>query len=186
VESVASFFVSRIDAVVDKIIQDKISKSKSAAEKDQLLDILGKTAIANAKAAYWLYKKHYGSPGWDVLKKKGARPQKPLWASTSTKNPHYADLMYVDTLIGLNTVNTMPPQTLAAFLDHGTVADTLESGVDEARKTLELLRTLKIDLRKVTDQLEIDGVQQFVDAYDKLISGLRAKKESLTPALARK
>lgn len=186
VESVASFFVSRIDAAVDKFVQEKIAKSKNAAEKDQLLEILGKTAVANAKAAYLLYKKHYGSPSWDPLKKKGARPQRPLWASTSTKNPHYSDLMYVDTLIGLNTVNTLPPQTLAAFLDHGTVADTLESGVEEARKTLELLRTLKIDLRKITDQLEADGVQQFVDAYDKLISGLRAKKESLAPALARK
>lgn len=186
VESVASFFISRIDAAVDKIVQEKIGKSKSAAEKDQWLDVLGKTAIANAKAAYLLYKKHYGSPSWDALKKKGAHPQRPLWASTSTKNPHYSDLMYVDNLIGLNTVNTLPPQTLAAFLDHGTVSETLENGVEDARKTLELLRTLKIDLRKVTDQLEVDGVQQFVDAYDKLIAGLRAKKEALGPALAKR
>ena len=179
VESVASFFVSRIDSAVDKIIQEKIQRSKNPAEKDQLLELLGKTAVANAKAAYLLYKKHYGSPTWDPLKKKGARPQRPLWASTSTKNPHYPDLMYVDTLIGVNTVNTIPPATLEAFLDHGTVADTLESGVDKAREVLEQLKNHKIDLRKVTDILEIEGVKLFVDAYDKLLAGLGAKKESM-------
>lgn len=182
VESVASFFVSRIDAVVDKMIQEKIQQSKNPAEKDELLELLGKTAVSNAKAAYLLYKKTYGSPAWDPLKKKGARPQRPLWASTSTKNPHYPDLMYVDTLIGVNTVNTIPPATLQAFLDHGTVADTLESGVDKARETLEQLKTHKIDLRKVTETLEADGVKLFVDAYDKLLAGLRSKKESLLAA----
>ncbi len=186
VESVASFFVSRIDAAVDKMIQEKIQRSKNPTEKDQLLELLGKTAVANAKAAYLLYKKTYGSPSWDPLKKKGARPQRPLWASTSTKNPHYPDLMYVDSLIGVNTVNTIPPATLDAFLDHGTVADTLESGVDKAREVLEQLKTNKIDLRKVTDTLETEGVQLFVDAYDKLLTGLRAKKETMMLTGAKK
>lgn len=185
VESVASFFVSRIDVAVDKLIQEKIQQSKSATEKDQLLELLGKTAVANAKAAYLLYKKTYMSPSWDPLKKKGARPQRPLWASTSTKNPHYADLMYVDPLIGVNTVNTLPPATLNAFLDHGTVADTLENGVDKAREVLEQLKFHKIDLRKVTDALEVEGVKLFVDAYDKLLAGLRSKKESML-AVAKK
>jgi hypothetical protein len=177
--------VGRIDAAVDKLIHEKIQRSKSGAEKDQLLELLGKTAVANAKAAYLLYKKTYGSPSWDPLKKKGARPQRPLWASTSTKNPHYADLMYVDPLIGVNTVNTLPPATLNAFLDHGTVADTLENGVDKAREVLEQLKFHKIDLRKVTDALEVEGVKLFVDAYDKLLAGLRSKKESML-AVAKK
>jgi transaldolase/glucose-6-phosphate isomerase len=186
VESVASFFVSRIDVAVDKLIQEKIQRSKSAAEKDQLLELLGKTAVANAKAAYLLYKKTFGSPTWDPLKKKGARPQRPLWASTGTKNPHYPDLMYVDALIGVNTVNTLPPATLEAFLDHGTVADTLESGVDKAREVLEQLKINKIDLRKITETLETEGVKLFVDAYDKLLSGLRSKKESMMVTGAKK
>jgi transaldolase/glucose-6-phosphate isomerase len=182
VESVASFFVSRIDVAVDKEIQDKIQRSNNAIEKDQLLELLGKTAVANAKAAYLLYKKHYGSPAWDALKKKGARPQRPLWASTSTKNPHYPDLMYVDTLIGVNTVNTLPPATLEAFEDHGTVDDTLESGVDKAREVLEQLKVNKIDLRRITDTLESEGVKLFIDAFEKLLAGLNAKKETMLVA----
>lgn len=179
VESVASFFVSRIDVAVDKEIQEKIQRSKNPGEKDQLLELLGKTAVANAKAAYLLYKRHYGSPAWDSLKKMGARPQRPLWASTSTKNPHYPDLMYVDPLIGVNTVNTLPPATLEAFEDHGTVADTLEQGVDEARAVLEQLKNNKIDLRRITETLESEGVKLFIDAFEKLLAGLRAKKEMM-------
>jgi transaldolase/glucose-6-phosphate isomerase len=186
VESVASFFISRIDVAVDKKIQEKIQQSKSAGEKDQLLELLGKTAIANAKAAYLLYKKHYGSPSWDSLKKKGARPQRPLWASTGTKNPHYSDLMYVDTLIGVNTVNTLPPATLDAFEDHGTVADTLESGVDKAREVLEQIKRQNIDLRRITDTLESEGVALFAEAYEKLLAGLRVKKETMLVSASKK
>lgn len=185
IESVASFFISRMDVAVDKILQEKIQKSTNTSEKDALLELLGKTAVANAKAAYHLYKHHYGRPAWDPIKNKGGRPQRPLWASTGTKNPHYPDLLYVDSLIGLNTVNTLPPKTLEAFLDHGTVAETLEAGVDEARKTLEQLKIQKIDLTKVSDALEREGVQLFVDAYEKLLAGLGAKKETM-PLAAKK
>lgn len=182
IESVASFFVSRIDVAVDKIVQDKIQKSQKATEKDELLELLGKTAVANAKAAYLLYKHHYGSPAWDPIRKLGGRPQRPLWASTGTKNPHYPDLMYVDSLIGLNTVNTLPPNTLAAFMDHGTVAETLETGVDEARQILEKLKAHKIDLTRVTETLESEGLKLFFDAYEKLLAGLAAKKEAMALA----
>ncbi len=185
VSTVASFFVSRIDALIDKLIQERIQASSSSTEKDQLLELLGKTAVASAKTAYQVFKAMTGGPAWAPLRKKGVRFQRPLWASTSTKNPHYPDLLYVDNLIGPDTVNTLPPQTLEAFLDHGTVADTLEKGTDEARKALERLKVHKIDLLQATETLEAEGVKLFVDAYQKLLAGLLAKKNAFLTAGAK-
>jgi transaldolase len=185
VASVASFFISRIDTSVDKLVQEKIQTSPSAKEKDALLELLGKVAIANAKAAYRLFQKRFSDEKFAALRTLGARPQRPLWASTGTKNPHYSDVLYVDQLIGASTVNTLPPATLAAFLDHGQVADTLESDADEALKTLERLKAAKIDLRRVTETLEAEGVRLFAVSYEKLIASLRAKKQALELAAAK-
>jgi transaldolase len=185
VASVASFFISRIDTSVDKLVQEKIQTSPSAKEKDALLELLGKVAIANAKAAYRLFQKRFSDEKFAALRTLGARPQRPLWASTGTKNPHYSDVLYVDQLIGASTVNTLPPATLAAFLDHGQVADTLESDADEALKTLERLKAAKIDLRRVTETLEAEGVRLFAESYEKLIASLRAKKQALELAAAK-
>ena len=185
VASVASFFISRIDTSVDKLVQEKIQTSPSAKEKDALLELLGKVAIANAKAAYRLFQKRFSDEKFAALRTLRARPQRPLWASTGTKNPHYSDVLYVDQLIGASTVNTLPPATLAAFLDHGQVADTLESDADEALKTLERLKAAKIDLRRVTETLEAEGVRLFAESYEKLIASLRAKKQALELAAAK-
>lgn len=186
VASVASFFVSRIDTAVDKLLQEKIQTSPSAEDKDTLLELLGKVAVANAKVAYQTFLDFTANPAWTELKKLGARVQRPLWASTGTKNPHYPDLLYVDSLIGRDTVNTLPPATLDAFQDHGTAAETLPRGADDARRVFEKLKAFKIDLRRVTDALEADGVKQFVDSYDKLLAGLTAKKDQLhTPSAKR-
>lgn len=185
VASVASFFISRIDSSVDKLIQEKIQTSPSAKEKDALLELLGKVAIANAKAAYRLFRKRFADEKFAALRTLGARPQRPLWASTGTKNPHYSDVLYLDQLIGASTVNTVPPATLAAFLDHGQVADTLEADADEALKALERLKAAKIDLRRVTETLEAEGVRLFAESYEKLLASLRAKKLALELAAAK-
>lgn len=186
VASVASFFVSRIDTAVDKLLQEKIQASARPDEKDALLELLGKVAVANAKVAYRAFLDFTANPAWNELRKLGARVQRPLWASTGTKNPHYPDLLYVDNLIGRDTVNTLPPATLVAFQDHGTVAETLAQGEDEARAVLDRLKGFKIDLRRVTDALEADGLKQFVDSYDKLLAGLTAKKDQLHTASAKR
>lgn len=185
VASVASFFISRIDTSVDKLIQEKIQTSPSAKEKDALLELLGKVAIANAKAAYQLFRRRFFDDKFAALRTLGARPQRPLWASTGTKNPHYSDVLYLDQLIGASTVNTVPPATLAAFLDHGQVADTLEADADEALKALERLKAAKIDLRRVTETLEAEGVRLFAESYEKLLASLRAKKQALELAAAK-
>jgi transaldolase len=186
VASVASFFVSRIDSAVDKILQEKIQAATRPEEKDALLELLGKVAVANARVAYQTFLDFVANPAWNELRKLGARVQRPLWASTGTKNPHYPDLLYVDNLIGRDTVNTLPPATLEAFRDHGVVAETLTNQADEARGILEKLKTFKIDLRRVTDALEADGLKQFVESYDKLLAGLTAKKDQLHTASAKR
>jgi len=150
------------------------------------LELLGKVAVANARVAYQAFLDFVANPAWNELRKLGARVQRPLWASTGTKNPHYPDLLYVDNLIGRDTVNTLPPATLEAFRDHGVVAETLTKQADEARGILEKLKTFKIDLRRVTDALEADGLKQFVESYDKLLAGLTAKKDQLHTASAKR
>jgi transaldolase len=171
VASVASFFVSRVDSEADKRLE--------AAGNTELQ---GRLAIANAKLAYVRYREIFSGPRWEALAAKGATPQRCLWASTSTKNPDYRDTVYVEELIGKDTVNTMPLETIEAFQDHGVVADTLEEGLDEARALLEELERAGIDYDDVTDTLEREGVQKFADSFEELLEGIRAKRAQLAAA----
>jgi transaldolase len=171
VASVASFFVSRVDTEADKRLD--------AAGAPELQ---GKLAIANAKLAYARYKEIFSGPRWEALAAKGATTQRCLWASTSTKNPAYRDVMYVEELIGPETVNTMPVETIEAFQDHGVVADTLEQGLDEARALLDELARVGVDYDDVTDTLEREGVQKFADSFEELLDGIRAKRAQLAAA----
>jgi transaldolase len=171
VRSVASFFVSRVDTEADKRLE---------AAGDSSLQ--GKLAIANAKLAYQHYREAFSGPRWEFLASKGARPQRCLWASTSTKNPAYRDVLYVEELIGPDTVNTMPAETIAAFQDHGEVKDTLTTGIDEAHRLLDRLREAGVDYDSVVETLEAEGVQKFADSFDDLLAGIRAKREQLVAA----
>jgi transaldolase len=166
--SVASFFVSRVDTAVDKELEAKKNK-----------ELLGKIAVANSKIAFEISEEIFNSERWKKLAAKGARKQRLLWASTSTKNPSYPDLLYVDTLIGLDTVNTMPPDTLDAFIDHGKVEMTLDKGIDEAKNQLKKLHELGINLTKVTDKLLLDGVKSFSDSFESLIRSLDDKVKKI-------
>ncbi len=171
VNSVASFFVSRVDTETDKRLE--------AIGSDEALALRGKLAIGNAKLAYQNYKQVFSGPRWEFLEGKGARPQRCLWASTSTKNPEYRDVLYVEELIGPATVDTMPEETIRAFQDHGVVADTLERGVDEARRLLTDLERVGIDYDDVVETLELEGVQKFADSFEELLEGVRAKRGEL-------
>ena len=168
VRSVASFFVSRVDTEADKRLED-IGRT----------DLTGKLAIANAKLAYQNYERVFSGDRWDRLAAKGAHPQRCLWASTSTKNPAYRDVLYVEELIGPYTVSTMPEETIRAFQDHGKVEDTLERDVDKARQLLDDLRDAGIDYDDVTDTLEREGVQKFIDSFVELKQGIREKRDVL-------
>jgi transaldolase len=172
VASVASFFVSRVDTETDKRLDEAGGHEK----------LKGKLAIANAKLAYQRYKELFSGEAWDFLVSKGATPQRPLWASTSTKNPEYRDVMYVEELIGPQTVNTMPEETIQAFQDHGKVASTLEQGIDEAKQLFADLEKAGVDYDDVTDTLEREGVEKFADSFAELIEGIRAKSGELVPA----
>src|ERR1700740_2375350 len=168
VASVASFFVSRIDTVADKQLDEKIAQANDPTEKARLAALKGKVAIANAKLAYQDYKRLFAGARWEKLAAKGAKPQRLLWASTGTQNKDYKDLLYVEELIGPNTVNTVPPATLDAFRDHGKLRDSLEENVDDARRVLEELARSGISLDQITADLVKDGVKLFADAADKL------------------
>jgi transaldolase len=174
VHSVASFFVSRVDTETDKRLD--------AIGTDEALALRGRLAIANAKLAYQSWKRVFSGPRWEFLAGKGATTQRCLWASTSTKNPEYRDVMYVEELIGPETVNTMPQETIDAFQDHGKVADTLEPGVDEARKLFDDLTRVGVDYDDVVQVLELEGVQKFADSFDELLDGVRAKRGELVSA----
>ncbi|HRY30683.1 MAG TPA: transaldolase, partial [Elusimicrobiota bacterium] len=176
VASVASFFVSRIDTAVDKLLQERLSVVQDAKQRETIQGLAGKSAVANAKVAYQLYKERFGGEWFAALSKKGARVQRPLWASTGTKNPAYSDVLYVEELIGENTVNTMPPATIDAFREHGKPRATLEENVASAQETLRRLGDVGIDFGRVTDQLEAEGEKLFSDSYDKLIRGLEEKR----------
>src|ERR1700687_1365227 len=176
VASVASFFVSRIDSAVDKQLEEKIARANDPSEKERLAALKGKVAIANAKLAYQEYKKLFSGPRWDKLAAKGAKPQRLLWASTGTKNKEYSDVLYVEELIGPNTVNTVPPATLDAFRDHGTPRDSLEENVDDARHVLAELEKSGISLDAITEELVKDGVKLFADAADKLYGAVAHKR----------
>jgi transaldolase len=177
VASVASFFVSRVDSEVDKRLE-AIAAAKPENEREQILLLRGKAAIANAKLAYRLFEAKFSGERWERLATKGARLQRPLWASTSTKNPAYRDTLYVEELIGPNTVNTLPPATLDAFRDHGVVKQCLTEGLDQAQLCLAELEAAGISMEEVTDKLLVDGLASFQKSFDQLTAGL-AKKMSL-------
>ncbi|MDB5463789.1 MAG: bifunctional transaldolase/phosoglucose isomerase [Phenylobacterium sp.] len=173
VAGVASFFVSRIDTQIDKKIDQRVADGDKDA--DRLKALRGKVAIANAKVAYQEYLKLIDTPRWKALAAAGARPQRLLWASTGTKDPAYSDVLYVENLIGPDTVNTMPPKTMDAFRDHGRVAETLTQDVPEAERVLAEAERLGLDLEGVTRDLVTDGVKLFSDAADKLLAAVRSK-----------
>jgi transaldolase / glucose-6-phosphate isomerase len=179
VASVASFFVSRIDTLVDKELDDKIAKANDPSEKERLAALKGKVAIANAKLAYQDYKRLFSGARWDKLAAKGAKPQRLLWASTGTKNKDYSDVLYVEELIGPNTINTVPPATLDAFRDHGKVRDSLEEDVEGARHVLAELERSGISLDAITAELVKDGVRLFADAADKLYGAVAHKRAAV-------
>ncbi len=172
VASVASFFISRIDVLVDKLLDDQLKKETDPSRKTKLQGILGKVAIANGKLTYEAYERIFSSSRWKALTAKGAQTQRVLWASTSTKNPSYRDVVYVEELIGRDTVNTVPPATLEAFRDHGKPRQSLTEKVEEARKTMADLAAVGIVMKDVTDKLTVDGVKQFSDAFDSLLAAV--------------
>lgn len=178
IASVASCFVSRVDTEADKRIE-ALAAAADDATKAKLNGLLGKTAIANSKRLYTVYLQSLESPRWKKLAAASARRQRPLWASTSTKNPKYPDVYYVEALIGPDTVDTMPPATIDAFRDHGKVAARLERQMEEAEEQLQLLESLGISLKDITDKLLADGLVTFEKAYDQLIGVIEQKAKTL-------
>jgi len=178
--SVASFFVSRVDTEVDKRLDALIAKA-GPGEKERLKLLKGRAAIANAKLAYRLFRQKFAGPRWEALAAQGARVQRPLWASTSTKNPEYRDVMYVEELIGSNTVDTMPPATIEAFRDHGVIDRTVDKKVAAAEGLLKEIEAVGISIKEVTEKLLVDGIASFQKSFDELIAGLEAKVGSLAP-----
>ncbi|MGZ4461738.1 MAG: transaldolase [Gaiellaceae bacterium] len=171
VASVASFFVSRVDSEADKRLE--------AIGTPEALALRGKLAVANAKLAYEHFEREFSGERWQRLRARGARVQRCLWASTSTKNPSYPDTLYVDELVGPDTVNTMPIETIRAFQDHGTVRLTLEQGIDEARRLFEQIRDVGVDYDDVVELLEREGVQKFSESFASLMEGIRVKRSKL-------
>jgi transaldolase/glucose-6-phosphate isomerase len=168
---VASFFISRIDSLVDSMINDKL-KATTDAQQGLLKSLLGKVAIANGKLTYQRYQRIFSGPRWQALAAQGAQTQRVLWASTSTKNPAYRDVMYVEELIGPDTVNTMPPATIDAFRDHGKLRNSLTEDVAGAQKVMDDLATTGISIKEVTTKLTDDGVKLFADAFQKLLAAV--------------
>jgi transaldolase len=169
---VASFFISRIDSLVDSMIGDKLKNATDAQQKTLLQSVKGKVAIANGKLTYLRYQKIFSGPRWDALASQGAQTQRVLWASTSTKNPAYRDVMYVEELIGPDTVDTMPPATVDAFRDHGKLRNSLTEDVAGAQKVMDDLAKAGISIKEVTDKLTADGVKLFADAFHKLLASV--------------
>jgi transaldolase/glucose-6-phosphate isomerase len=169
---VASFFISRIDSLVDSLLDAQLKNTADAGQQALLKSLLGKVAIANGKLAYQRYQRLFSGPRWQALVAKGAQTQRVLWASTSTKNPHYRDVIYVEELIGPDTVNTMPPATIDAFRDHGRLRNSLTEDVPAAQKTMDDLARAGVSIKEVTDKLTDDGVKLFADAFDKLLAAV--------------
>jgi transaldolase / glucose-6-phosphate isomerase len=178
VASVASFFISRIDSAIDAIIDSKLKTSKDPAEQEQLNSIKGKVAIANGKQTYEKYQAIFSTSRWKALSAKGAQTQRVLWASTSTKNPAYRDVLYVEELIGPDTVDTIPPATLDAFRDHGKPRQSLTEDLVSAHKTMETAAKVGISMKQVTDKLTDEGVRSFSDAFDKLLEAVERSSKS--------
>jgi len=172
VASVASFFVSRVDTKVDKILAEKMNRTQDPQQKRTLDQVFGKAAIANSKLAYERYKELFAGPRWDRLRTAGARTQRCLWASTSTKDPRYPDTYYVEELIGPDTVDTVPPATLAAFREHGEVRRSLDENVELAHRQLKQLAGMGVDLDQVTKDLEVEGVEAFTKSFESLLTAL--------------
>ncbi len=180
VHGVASFFVSRIDTEIDKQIDQRVQDGD--AEAEALKAVRGKVAIANAKIAYQHYLEMLKTPRWQALAAAGAAPQRLLWASTGTKDPAYSDVLYVESLIGPDTVNTMPTKTLEAFKDHGKVRQTLTDDVEGAREVMAAQQRLGLDLRCVTDKLVVEGVKSFTESFDKLLAAVASRRTELVGA----
>lgn len=177
IASVASFFLSRIDVLVDELLEHRMVPGVDNPAAKKLLGVIG---VASAKTAYQSFKTLFSGPRWEALKAKGARVQRPLWASTSTKNPHYSDVMYVDPLIGPDTVNTMPDSTIEAFADHGTLEkDAVEKGLDKVEMHLRELNHLGIDLDYVTQRLVDEGVDKFIKPFDALMKTIESRSQEL-------
>jgi transaldolase/glucose-6-phosphate isomerase len=179
IASVASFFVSRVDTAIDADLEYKARHASTPEEKQRLESLCGRAAVANAKLAYEKYKEIFHGPRFAELKAKGAQVQRCLWASTGTKNPNYSDVLYVDNLIGPETVNTVPPATYTAIRDHGRVELSLEEGLDECRALIEQLAEVGIDLKAVTEKLQRDGLSAFVSSFDTLAESIEAKRDTL-------
>ena len=177
--SVASFFVSRIDTAVDALVESKLKAASGEEEKDLLRSIVGHTAVANARLAYQKFKELFGCPRWQALAAKGAHVQRLLWASTSTKNPEYRDVIYVEELIGRDTVNTMPPATMDAFRQHGRLRASLDEDLDGARSVMRNLAQVGISLDEVTTKLTNKGVRLFADAFDRLLEAVEKKRTKI-------
>jgi transaldolase/glucose-6-phosphate isomerase len=169
---VASFFISRIDTLIDSMLNEQLKKASGGSEEARLKSLLGKVAIANGKLTYQRYERIFSGPRWEALAAKGAQTQRVLWASTSTKNPNYRDVIYVEELIGPDTVNTMPPATIDAFRDHGHLRKSLTEDVAGAQKVMDDLGRSGISMKEVTDKLTDDGVKLFADAFDKLLAAV--------------
>jgi transaldolase/glucose-6-phosphate isomerase len=182
VASVASFFVSRIDTLIDSQLEDKIKKTTDPAQQQKLRNLKGKAAIANAKLAYQSYKKIFSGPRWAALDARGAQAQRVLWASTSTKDPSFPDTYYVAELIGPDTVDTIPPATFDAFRDHGKPRASLEENIPVARETMETLGQVGISMKEATDKLTEDGVKLFADAFDKLLAAVSKRTQKAAPS----
>src|SRR2546421_4345758 len=185
IASVASFFVSRIDTLVDSKIDEKLKSTTDADQKALLESIRGKVAIANARITYKKYQELFANPRWTALAAKGAQTQRLLWASTSTKNPSYRDVIYVEELIGPDTVDTIPPATFDGFRDHGVPKESLEANVDAARETMQNLERAGVSMREATDKLLVDGVKIFEEAFDKLLEAIEKNRtKNLAPKIA--
>ncbi len=183
IASVASFFVSRIDTAVDKRIEERIARAGSEKEKEKIASLLGRVAIANAKMAYQIFKEVFHGERFATLRTQGARVQRPLWASTSAKNPAYSDVYYVEALIGPETVNTLPPATLKAFRDHGRVRLSIEENLEEERAVLARLEDVGISLDEVTQQVLDEGVSLFSRSFEKLMKAIQLQRDEIVSGL---
>lgn len=176
INSVASFFISRIDSLVDDLLEHRAQEAISALEQEKTRSLIGKVAIANGTVTYQRYRELFTSTRWQKLADQGAKTQRVLWASTSTKNPDYRDVLYVEELIGKDTINTLPDTTLAAFRDHGRLSPTLENGLADARAVMHTVAEVGISMDEVADQLVKEGVKKFVDPFEDLINAIEQKR----------
>ncbi len=179
IASVASFFVSRVDTLVDRLLEDKSKATSDSTERQKLKSLEGKAAIANARLVYQEFIHIFSTPRFETLRHSGAHVQRPLWASTSTKNPAYRDVLYAEELIGPNTVDTMPLETVENFRDHGRVNLTVEKDIPQAKAELAALEEVGIHYDQVTKQLQDEGVQKFADSYHELFRGIESKKQAI-------